>query len=1076
MVVLLQIERMYSRSHGPGDSIGEPPPLARIPASGGPAPSRQPLRPPPMTVKAPPERTPEHVVYATPPGHHMSVKPSGARYHHRGFQASAKPVPAHSHRPPAHPYRSQSAPQVVSALAPSYGSAPAAYSSLPRDARLQPAHASSASAHSGSSAPYTTAAHAHGHAPSSFVHLVTHSSAGSTYTPPSLQSSSSHYQTMRAVKQQHHQPPSHREQSHSTHQAGHGHRASHPWSSSSHESSRYVNIASKDERVPRRPAVTIQMPQVEASQLQGLPSHPQSHSSQTRHTLYPARMEPMVPQRSASAASSSAAMMSTMSSGTRNWQWHHQTVDNPKRADPNVRPDAQRAESLRSDNVRTAGMPTSDMAAMQRSWTLIATPQSTSSAHVSEATPSSVSRTSHVPKAEMDTNDVGSVMDQLSTVLTQRCPNADKLYTLTAILLQAMDNGLTCARAPSPQATTDTAVVKTAKTQHEEDALEGNELQSSLESKFSAISASISAENARLWQSQVTNDPMINSGNGQFWCSLCRQHFVWRRDLEFHYLSHRSSHKPSVCHICGKCFTRGEHTNRHAYMHNMKDYVCQLCGSVFPRVSHLEDHWRTAHFNMGDNVEDSNQEPEWSENVDQAFEPKSPESNSPPSDLLSRYMDLISGLNPSKVGKWQSRIRKDPATHAATGDYWCSLCQKTFTWRHQLEFHFLSHRTTERSSVCHVCGKCFTRGDHTNRHAYMHSMKDFVCQLCGEVFCRVSYLADHWMKEHFAGVEDQGVALDGSDQMSDDNLDEAHNKPEAMDVDSNNGRTNGMPESLSALSDVSPDSFLGRLLDSTQAPEPPGMDYAPSPVMRSRRRRDRRLSLLSNNSPPPGRDTSDDDPLFEPASTSSGNSRRPYRCDVCARAFSRLAHLQRHARVHTGTKPFKCSLCGRSFTRADYLRAHVLLQHDRNVILCKTCGREFSTMGALTNHQKTHLRDKGKKGTTNGQKSASPAEPEDAHEEPMEGVTDESPAASSEGEEPVTEKLDEQQDEEEVGEKEADPEAMDEGVMDKEGDEEEMVGENSAEKVDEEGRDEDTNEKDKVAEMEDGEVKDAGDD
>ncbi|KAE8153648.1 fungal-specific transcription factor domain-containing protein [Aspergillus avenaceus] len=51
------------------------------------------------------------------------------------------------------------------------------------------------------------------------------------------------------------------------------------------------------------------------------------------------------------------------------------------------------------------------------------------------------------------------------------------------------------------------------------------------------------------------------------------------------------------------------------------------------------------------------------------------------------------------------------------------------------------------------------------------------------------------------------------------------------------------------------------------------------------------------------------------------------RCSVCSHTFSRLEHLHRHARTHTGERPFKCG-CGRSFTRRDRLTRHLRLKHN----------------------------------------------------------------------------------------------------------------------------------------------------
>ncbi|KAM0334051.1 hypothetical protein ACHAQA_001071 [Verticillium albo-atrum] len=53
---------------------------------------------------------------------------------------------------------------------------------------------------------------------------------------------------------------------------------------------------------------------------------------------------------------------------------------------------------------------------------------------------------------------------------------------------------------------------------------------------------------------------------------------------------------------------------------------------------------------------------------------------------------------------------------------------------------------------------------------------------------------------------------------------------------------------------------------------------------------------------------------------------RKYKCQFCARAFSRSEHRSRHERSHTKERPFKCMKCRSTFVRRD-----LLLRHDRTV-------------------------------------------------------------------------------------------------------------------------------------------------
>lgn len=50
---------------------------------------------------------------------------------------------------------------------------------------------------------------------------------------------------------------------------------------------------------------------------------------------------------------------------------------------------------------------------------------------------------------------------------------------------------------------------------------------------------------------------------------------------------------------------------------------------------------------------------------------------------------------------------------------------------------------------------------------------------------------------------------------------------------------------------------------------------------------------------------------------------RPYKCEVCGRAFEHSGKLHRHMRIHTGERPHKCTVCGKTFIQSGQLVIHM---------------------------------------------------------------------------------------------------------------------------------------------------------
>jgi len=82
--------------------------------------------------------------------------------------------------------------------------------------------------------------------------------------------------------------------------------------------------------------------------------------------------------------------------------------------------------------------------------------------------------------------------------------------------------------------------------------------------------------------------------------------------------------------------------------------------------------------------------------------------------------------------------------------------------------------------------------------------------------------------------------------------------------------------------------------------------------------------------------------------------KRPYKCKVCGKAFSRGCRFDQHALIHTGVEPYKSQSYGKAFTSQGDLKVHERIHTDVKPYQCKTCGKEFNGQDTLKVHERIH--------------------------------------------------------------------------------------------------------------------------
>ncbi|XP_072518964.1 uncharacterized protein [Salminus brasiliensis] len=265
------------------------------------------------------------------------------------------------------------------------------------------------------------------------------------------------------------------------------------------------------------------------------------------------------------------------------------------------------------------------------------------------------------------------------------------------------------------------------------------------------------------------------------------------------------------------------------------------------------------------------------------------------SDLLEWPMDASSArpLAKTKV-KGESKRRQ-------TGPIECKVCGRLIRCQAVMKRHMLTH-TGEKPFECDDCGRRYTSSSNLRIHQQSHTGKmDFSCEECGHKFTHLPYLKRHLLRH-------SGNRQHMCDQCGKGFIQKYHLERHLL------VHSGKMPYACDQC-----DASFNRT------------DY---------------LSLHMRN-----------------VHLSEGNEKeikakpsKPFKCNVCEKAFITRTSLEVHIRVHTGVTPFTCSICQRKFKQSSQMNAHMRTHSGEKPHACDVCGIKFSRKYHVRIHkEKKHL-------------------------------------------------------------------------------------------------------------------------
>ncbi|XP_065161470.1 zinc finger protein 239-like [Atheta coriaria] len=168
------------------------------------------------------------------------------------------------------------------------------------------------------------------------------------------------------------------------------------------------------------------------------------------------------------------------------------------------------------------------------------------------------------------------------------------------------------------------------------------------------------------------------------------------------------------------------------HLKNYEKFQCEKCSGLYNSKEYLKLHLRTVH-------KETEDEELICELCNKVFRGEF---------YLKKHI-RISHKRPLKVCQICGKTVRDMPLHLLTHgekSVQCSVCQKMFTSKRQMEVHKRIH-TGKKPYKCKHCGQAFTQAGTRKIHERIHTNeRPFICEGCGKGFTSASVMNVHKKK------------------------------------------------------------------------------------------------------------------------------------------------------------------------------------------------------------------------------------------------------------------------------------------------------------------------------------------